>query len=280
MWAKTLLAATLGLAVVAINGCSGCDSSAYYPGYCDTTGCYACSGPNQCWPVPHPACGTDLECAVDEKCTDIGCTKVCTADGQCSNGEVCDSGLCAPPSVIPNPIDPNTNNNDNHQVPVPESCTTDEECQRADPALVCDNGKCIDACTSNADCPPNYVCAPCGKCTPQDTPTCGDSRSYCDSTQPTSCGPNRACLTGHCHMTCDGASPCPIGQVCLSGVCVDDPAPQSPQCVFNADCTNAMCINGYCHPICTDDTTCGPGEICSTGGGSQGACMPDYQPAQ
>ncbi|HEY3356229.1 MAG TPA: hypothetical protein VGQ83_23455 [Polyangia bacterium] len=285
MWAKTFIVASVGLAVLGMSGCSGCDGATYYPGYCDTTGCYACNGPNECWQVSHPACGTDLECAANEKCTDIGCALPCTSDAQCVNGEVCDgtTDFCAPPGVTPNVIDPNTNNTHN-TVPVPESCTTDEECQRANPALVCDNGKCIDACTSDADCPADYVCAPCGKCTPKDTPTCGDARNYCDATQATSCGPNRACLTGHCHLTCDGQSPCPIGQVCTSGVCVDDPAPVSPQCTYNAQCSalgmSAVCVNGYCHPTCTADNQCGLAEFCSTGGGAQGVCMPDYRPAQ
>ena len=281
MRGKTFVVVLFGLSALGIGGCAGCTEDPY-PGYCDSTGCYACEAEGQCWPVSHPACGTDLECAAGERCTSIGCAPVCLNDAECQSGEICEGGFCAPAGVVPTPVDPNTGDDPQPPVAVPESCTTDEECQRADPALVCDTetGKCIDACTSNADCPPGYVCAPCGKCTPEDTPTCGDSRSYCDVNDPASCGPDRACLTGHCHLTCDGQSACPIGQVCQAGVCVDDPSPQSPQCQFDAQCVNARCINGYCHPKCTSDTDCGPAEMCLTGEGTQGVCMPDYRPPE
>ena len=70
------------------------------------------------------------------------------------------------------------------------------------------------------------------------------------------------------------------GAVCQSGVCVDDPNPSSPQCALSSQCAgSAVCINGFCHPKCTSDAGCGPAEICSTGGGSDGVCMPDYRPA-
>jgi len=278
MLAKNVFVASLGFALLTVSGCIGCGEEEVYPGYCDTTGCYSCSGPNQCWPVSHNACGTDNECPAGQKCTDIGCTAACTSDAECENGEVCDgtTNLCAPAGVSPKPINPNPNPD---PIQTPESCTTDEECQKADPALVCDNGKCIDACTSDADCPEGYVCAACGKCTPEATPTCGDATIYCDVNDASSCGANRACLAGNCHITCDASTACPIGQICQAGVCVDDPSPQSPQCVFDANCTalgqQAKCINGYCHPLCTEDANCGPAEVCKAG-----VCMPDYRPAQ
>jgi hypothetical protein len=281
MLAKNIVVISLGMAALALGGCVGCGDQMDYPGYCDTTGCYACSGPNQCWPVSHGACGTDAECAAGERCTDIGCTPACTSDADCVDGEVCDgtTDLCAPAGVSPKPIDPTQLNPNPDPIEVPESCTTDEECQKADPALVCDNGTCIDACTSDDDCAEGYVCAPCGKCTPEDTPTCGDARTYCDVNDASSCGAERACLTGHCHLTCDPGSSCPIGQICQAGVCVDDPSPQSPQCLYNADCTaagqDAVCVNGYCHPTCTEDAGCGFAELCNVG-----VCMPDYRPAQ
>lgn len=282
MLAKNVLIASLGVALLTVTGCVGCGEGGSYPGYCDTSGCWACSGPNQCWPVDHSACGTDNECPAGQKCTDIGCTPWCTSDADCENGEVCDaaSGLCAPEGVSPKPVNVNPNPN---PIEIPDSCTTDEECQKADPTLVCDNGECIDACTSNEDCPPGYVCAPCGKCVPEDTPTCGDVTVYCDVNDPNSCGADRACLTGHCHITCTEETACPIGQICQLGVCVDDPNPQSPQCLFNADCTqtgqSAICVNGYCHPTCTADANCGPYELClGAEEGTSGVCMPDYRP--
>jgi len=278
MLAKRVFVASIAFAALTVSGCMGCSDEAY-PGYCDTSGCYACNGPDftNCWPVNHDSCSTDNDCPAGLKCTDIGCTAGCTSDAECDNGEVCDgtTNLCAPAGVSPTPINHNPNPD---PILVPESCTTDEECQKADPALVCDNGKCIDACTSDADCEDGYVCAECGKCTPEDTPSCGDATIYCDVTDASSCGANRACLTGHCHVTCDAASDCPIGQICQAAVCVDDPSPQSPECVFDANCTalgqQAKCINGYCHPLCTEDANCGPAEICHVG-----VCMPDYRPA-
>jgi hypothetical protein len=278
MLAKKMLVASLGFALLAVTGCVGCGEEMAYPGYCDTSGCWACSGPDACWPVPHDSCNADSECPAGQKCTNIGCTPACTSDAECENGEVCDgtTNLCAPAGVSPQPINQNPNPD---PILVPESCTTDEECQKADPALVCVDNKCIDACTSDADCEDGYVCAECGKCTPKDVPSCGDATIYCDVKDASSCGANRACLTGHCHVTCEANSNCPIGQICQAAVCVDDPSPQSPQCVFNADCTaagqSAVCINGYCHPTCTADASCGPAEICNVG-----VCMPDYRPAQ
>jgi hypothetical protein len=232
---------------------------------------------------PAPSCGTDLECATGDKCTNLGCVPTCTDSSTCTGGVTCNGGYCIPPTVSITPVDPNTNPNPNpNPTPVPTSCTTDAECQKADPTLVCDlnTSRCIDACTNDSDCPPNYVCAPCGQCTPAATPSCGEATIYCDTTQATSCGANRACLAGNCHVTCDGNSPCPIGQVCQSGVCVDDPNPSSPQCALSSQCAgSAVCINGFCHPKCTSDAGCGPAEVCSTGGGSEGVCMPDYRPA-
>jgi hypothetical protein len=282
MWARTLIAASCVFLMGGQSGCAGCDNpQAGHPGYCDSTGCYECSGPADCWRVSGPptACRSAAECAEGEKCTNLGCFVVCADDSTCLNGATCNGEFCVPDGVDVHPTGPGTNPDDSPSTePVPESCAADEECQRADPVLVCDNGKCVEACASNDDCPPDYVCAPCGKCTPKDTPTCGDLRVYCDATKPGSCGANRACLTGHCHVTCDAAAACPVGQVCLSGVCVDDPSPKNPQCVLNKDCANgAFCINGYCHAACTGES-CGSAETCSTGGGNQGVCMPDYRP--
>jgi hypothetical protein len=265
MLARNVIVAALGVVMVAAAGCS---DPTYYPGYCDSTGCYACDS-RGCWPVSHPSCGSDQQCAAGETCTDIGCTPACTSDADCTQGEVCDvtSHLCAPAGLRPRPLGPPS---------IPESCQSDEECQKANPARVCVDSKCIEACTSDADCAAGYVCTECGKCAPAEAPTCGDVTIYCDATVADSCGADRTCLAGRCHVACAGDSACPTGQICQLAVCVNDPSPQSPECVFNADCTGtAVCINGYCHPTCAADTDCGTAEMCNLG-----VCVPDPRPAK
>ncbi len=152
----------------------------------------------------------------------------------------------------------------------PRSCAKDQECKGNE---FCDNGSCKERCISDDQCGSGEVCAPCGKCQPEDLPAvCGAAPDFCSAS--VDCGAQKTCQAGRCHFQCTQDSQCPVGQLCNSGVCLDDPNPAAPECVMNLDCTSGACINGYCHQDCNSSSNCGPTEVCL-----MGLCQPNYSPA-
>ncbi len=257
---------------LAQSGCSDDTSGQCAAVYCDDTGCYACNTDTcSCWSIANVPC--EAGCAQDEYCTDDGiCAKRCTHDGQCDQGERClADGYCSPAE------EPD------------KTCSSDDDCGAGKICEKNDQGEMVcqpAECTSDDDCRQlygeGYVCADCGRCTPQETPVCGDTKHYCDTSD--QCGPNRVCNEyGKCIFQCGSDGDCPYGQVCSTdGLCVDDPNPDhADACVYSADCSDlpwcqengCLCVNTYCQALCTSDDDCGDKQICDLG-----VCRADYLP--
>jgi hypothetical protein len=227
-------------------------------GYCDDSGCWSCDG-DFCWPVENEPCNENETCNAEEICTDFGCAKICTHVSECGLGEEClDSGYCGP------------------EEPPETRCVVDDDCGNG---TICefdvslDYYICVPGCSSDDECGEGEVCASCGRCAPEENPVCGgDSKVFCESDA--ECGSKVCSVDQKCALTCEMTEPaCPTGQICSESVCIDDPDPQSPQCVFDANCDGGICLNSYCHTLCEVDTECGYGEFCSLG-----VCKADYRP--
>lgn len=130
---------------------------------------------------------------------------------------------------------------------------------------VCNLGRCEAACKDNSSCSAGLSCIS-GRCRPGDSAACGVTNARCISDN--QCGANQHCVNRVCASNCV-ANQCPLGQVCQSGSCIEDPAPASAQCVFDTDCGGGKggfrCINAYCLPVCNDNSTCLNGASCLKG---------------
>jgi hypothetical protein len=244
-------------------GSVGCPSDYRMGGataYCDDSGCYECDGDKKCWPVRNPKCARDTDCEPNSVCTNIGCSKACSSSTDCNESEACVTGYCAPNGF--SKVTPFT---------APTVCTDDAGCKSDE---FCNNGSCALRCKSDDDCGPNSVCTPCGKCQAKDVPaTCGAQPIFCSDSIP--CGAGKTCLKNRCHVQCKEATICPVGQICSSGLCLDDPSPATPQCFLNLECPDGVCINGYCHSKCTISEECSQYSLCT-----MGVCQPDYNPVK
>ncbi|MBN2724110.1 MAG: hypothetical protein JXR95_08585 [Deltaproteobacteria bacterium] len=252
-----LLASVLSLSI--FSGChpTNNDDSC---GYCDDSGCYGCDG-DYCWPIENNSCNETETCAEDQICTDFGCASLCQFDADCNLGEECmDTGVCGPAEA-------------------PETkCSVDDDCGNG---TICEMSEelgyliCVPGCQSDDECSEGYVCASCGRCVPEENPVCGDSKVFCESDE--QCGTKVCSIDQKCAETCEGTDPlCPTGQICNDGVCIDDPSPEDPECVFSSQCgDDHVCINTYCHATCADDSECGFGEFCDLG-----VCKADYRPGE
>jgi len=259
---RTIIMMALMTGIVAFaTGCPSDHRHSGVSGYCDDSGCYECDLDKHCWPIPNPKCSSDADCTGGSMCTNIGCTWACVADSDCADNESCVTGYCAPSGFIK--VTP--------YVP-PTTCASDSDCKADE---LCSAGSCIAKCISDDDCGPDNVCTACGKCEPKGVPaTCGEVPMYCS--EDVSCGNGKTCVKNRCHAQCTTSTSCPIGQICDGGICLDDPAPAKPECVFDLDCADGgSCINGYCHAQCKTSAECGQGALCQ-----MGVCQPDYTPAK
>jgi MYXO-CTERM domain-containing protein len=154
-----------------------------------------------------PACGSGefqcppgTACDMDGFCVDVDCLDVpCPTGEKCHEGEcvgpcedvVCPYGQVCQLGVCLDPCAPIT-------------CDADQ---------VCEAGLCVDKCQC-AGCDTDESCQLDGHCIPL----------ACDMV---TCPPGQHCdgQTGMCVDDCAGAV-CPLGQICMSGFCVDDPAGQ------------------------------------------------------
>jgi hypothetical protein len=220
-----------------LTGCGRARDRGY--GYCDPSGCRACSDSNQinCWALPYRPCSSASGCAAGETCTDIGCATTCHYDGDCRAGESCnDQGLCAPSGVTIAPVGGAGSN---------------------PPAAM--------ACSSDAACGATAMCIR-AACRPVDRSVCGIPAPLCAADA--DCGAGRVCLRGACRASCSSPGSearCPVGQACAMGVCADS-APATAECLWDLDCgADARCINATCHPRCTTASQCGHLEVCDAG---------------
>jgi hypothetical protein len=216
----------LVLAVMAAQGCEGCDDERYY---CDETGCFWCDSYG-CRPVDPPAPAScahgDWECPPDRPfCTSDGyCVAFCRADEDCPSGLRCLDGVCLPPDVIERP-------------PMrPGSCA-------ADPTV----------CASGEYCAPSLCCLPSGGdacCADID---CSGGR-ICDAATHACVAPPEDGGT----IPDDGGTPVDAGDT--------GPIRPEPQCRTNAQCSaHYLCVDGVCKLPCTVDADCGLGCSCVAG---------------
>ena len=93
-----------GILIIALFGVAGCDRDSRYfciaDGPLSERGCFLCRG-DECDPQPAPQrglCATDVDCAVGEVCTTLGCVAECNEEYDCPIGTTCaDSGHCVNP---------------------------------------------------------------------------------------------------------------------------------------------------------------------------------------
>jgi Cys-rich repeat protein len=192
----------------------------------------------------------------------------CTADSDCTGGQVCQNGSCVDLTV----------------------CSSDAQCPAGD---YCLNGACAPAndggmpdagltCTTDADCGARYACVS-NQCVPVDNADAGVCVTDSD------CASGQLCVNGSCQGPVDGGQPdggitdggqpdggpsdgglvcrsdldCAAGQVCLNGQCTTGgsdagQAPDAGVCITATDCSvGQLCVNGTCMSSSPDGGVCG-----------------------
>ena len=145
-----------------------------------------------------------------------------------------------------------------------EPCQTNADCPADFP--VCDDGTCVQvtggtgSCETDDDCVAPYKCLP----TQGGDKQCqleGTGGQRCDSlTTMSPCPDGQVCIGGYCvddpnNTTCRVNDDCPIGFVCQDSHCIPDPNNDNFQCVTPTDCpTGQVCVGGLCVNPNTDCT--------------------------
>ena len=238
-------------------GCCLSDADCPGGGLCVESFCHPVKGAEECW--VEADCPGAAQCvgATSCECGATGCSPVpgscqliqacCVNDSQCGAGEVCETGACKP-------------------VPVEGTCWT---------AADCDDQICVGA---SEPCACNVSCAG------ENPGTCSPLPEGCCATDG-ECGPEQTCITQHCKSVpqggdcwvdsdcgqkeeCNGASPCPCGEVCAE----DSPGTCELLvgcCDSDADCNPGFsCLGDKCHPgllsptSCWTDSDCGEDGLC------------------
>ncbi len=145
-----------------------------------------------------------------------------------------------------------------------EPCETNADCPLDYP--VCDNGVCIEtsggsgSCETDADCVAPYRCLPSGNGKSCQMPSNQGQR--CDGiTTNNPCPEGQVCVGGFCvddpdNVNCQTNDDCPIGFICQDGACIPDPNNGNYQCVTPEDCpAGKACVGGFC---VDPDTDCTP----------------------
>jgi MYXO-CTERM domain-containing protein len=217
---------------------------------------------------------------VPDQCNGIStdCTGMPNTNGNCPTGFQCYQGNCVAPCAPGEfPCPGGFICQKDTQLCVPDVCAKascpkgflcqvdkDGNAQCIDPCMmvscpsgfICDLGTCVDGSCRTQGCPNNQICV--------NDPTAGPNCQP-DPCLNVTCVGNQFCEQGTCHNTCIG--PCPPGQYCDNGACVDDP------------CRKTNCLEGQvCKPVnmvgtCVEDLCqggCNPGQTCCGG-----ACMAD-----
>jgi hypothetical protein len=229
-----------------------------------------------------PKCGTDQECALNEKCLRGNCmckleignspkcynsnhffsiSVTCRVDNDCFLGHICLNNKCS------------------------FGCHADEDCSASE---TCRNNKCINPCSENP-CGPNAVCtvanqrASCScvnNMLPSPTAKIGCVRAPAtECTANRECGDGLACVNEMCRPVCANDDGCLNSERCINSIC-------TPQCRRDNDCQNGevcqgltcvagcrsdqgcpnqlSCINQQCTDPCTSPTACGTNALCDS----------------
>lgn len=155
---------------------------------------------------------------------------LCTLDGECPFGEICDQGSCGP------------------------GCVDDPSCPDAQ---VCTAFRCVSACSDSNPCPADQLCDADGHCAIEggcvEAQDCEEPETYCDLN-------TNLCVPG-CLMDFDCKS---SAKECVGGQCVEKGCAANYFCAFEEVCVleTGKCEPApgpYCEPDCDpqSDTACG-----------------------
>jgi hypothetical protein len=220
------------------------DHGQWDPAMATTSKCDGSSASSAaCMQVSITACSNAGATCADAKSCQINCAK----DADCAHGYYCGTSGASKICVA--------------RIVNGGTCTSDNQCA----SYICASGKCVQ-CDDNDDsleCPPsapaciNSVCT--ASCTPISsiwsgtcsggTVTCAGNNANCKQGR----APNCNATTGACECgIADGATPCDVGQVCISSKCLVETA---FPCVQNSDCASGTCTAGLC-TMMTAGATC------------------------
>ena len=267
-----------GILILALLGVAGCNKDSRYiciaDGPLSERGCFLCRG-DECERQPPPdrgLCAGDVDCAVGEICTTIGCVAECTGEFDCPIGTTCaDNGLCLNPTEAePVPVG---------EDPDPDPGPTDFRCQfnfECGDERICIDGDCLLTCL-DAPCPDTQQCVAgaCRPCTDEgcltncaDDTECGELE-YCSGfqcvpdTRPAQfcpeneCQPGRICVRGQCRTPCETDDECARIDATIrfcapvedQNLCVRSSEVLS-NCQLNIDCgLGEECVDGSCAPM-------------------------------
>ncbi|MCB9543773.1 MAG: chitobiase/beta-hexosaminidase C-terminal domain-containing protein [Myxococcales bacterium] len=219
-----------------------------------------------CRDVCQPACA-GRECGGD------GCGGTC---GMCPQGEACDDGTCeaiCTPDCAGRVCGPDGCGGFCGNCGIGAFCTAAGRCE-AVCVPDCDGRECGDnGCGGDCGgCGPAEQCSGAGICEPRCQPVCagrecggdgcGGVCGMCEAGE--ACGPGGVCVGG---AGCD----CPVGDLCLDGVCRAPDAlcgPQNPNglCPAGRACLAGACVDRGAGCSLNNPTgACGAGEVCRNG---------------
>jgi len=233
-----------------------------------------CSGPGgSCSnPVIPGCCNTDLDCTGGDPCSAATCPvpggfcvggmipDCCTEDADCVDSDLCTVDECD----VDNLTCTNT--------PVPECCNLDAECDDGNLCTVdtCsgEGGVCqhvsVPGCCTDDDPSIGEPCDP--PVPPWDHPPCApgelicvDNEFVCEGAvhpQPEECN----WIDDNCDGVPDSPAPCPVGTLCINGVCAEPCQGELGGCPDGYQCVGEMCLPTGC-----EEVICPPGEVCVGG---------------
>jgi len=207
------------------SGLLGCNNDTRYfcvaDGPISDRGCFLCRG-DECDEQPAPTriiCMDDVDCAVGELCSDVGCLRECTEAQDCAIGTTCIDGLCLNPTE-----------------PQPELVSE----TKPDPPVI--------LCQFNFECGESRICID-GQC----LFTCIDQP--CPDTQQCTDGACRPCTDETCLTNCSDDTQCADYEYCSQFQCIPDTRPET-FCPENECQPGRVCRRGQCRTPCDTDDQC------------------------